>query len=344
MSYKLESRLPGNINNLRYADDTTLMAESEEELKSLLMRVEEESEKVHLKWNIKKSKIMASGPITSWQIEGGKAEAVTHFLLLGSADGDYSREIRWLLLGRKAKTILDSVLKCKDITFLKNGPYSQSYVLSNRHVQMWEWDNKGEDCWRTDAFQLWYWRRLMRVPWKARCSNQSILRFINPEYSLEGLMLKLKLQYFGHLMWTADSLEKTLMLGKTEGRRKEGDRGWAIWMASLIQWTWLWANSRRWWGTGQPGLLHSMGSQSWTWLGNWLTTAFISKVVFLSKRKSVCTLHICPEAATVAASPLKSNVFRKRQLTMLLYCSKGQVGWLWILVYWYSKLQKSKEY
>ena len=116
-------------------------------------------------------------------------------------------------------------------------------------------------CQRIDAFKLWFWRRLLGVPWTVRKSNQSILKKINPEYSLEGLMLKLKLQHFGHLMWRADSLEKTLMRGKIEGKRR---RGWQImrsWMASLTQWTWVWANSRRWWWTGKPGMLQSMGSQ-----------------------------------------------------------------------------------
>ena len=118
-----------------------------------------------------------------------------------------------------------------------------------------------KENWRTDAFELWYWRRLLRVPWTARRSNQSILKEINNEYSLEELMLKLKLQYFGHLMRRTDSLEKTLMLGKIKAGGEGIDRGWDGWMASPIQWTWIWASSRSWWWTGKPGMLQSMGSQ-----------------------------------------------------------------------------------
>ena len=122
------------------------------------------------------------------------------------------------------------------------------------------WTIKKAECWRIDAFELWCWRRLLRVPWTARRSNQSILKEIIPEYSLEGLMVKLKLQYFGHLIWRTDSLEKTLMPGKKAGG--EGDnRGWDGWMASQTQWTWVWASSGSWWWTGKPGMLQSMGSQ-----------------------------------------------------------------------------------
>ena len=127
--------------------------------------------------------------------------------------------------------------------------------------------NECKELMWVDAFELWCWRRLLRVPLTARISNQSILEEISPEYSLEGLMLKLKLQYFGHLMRRTDSLEKTLMLGDTEGRRRREDRGWNGWMTSLTWWTWVWANSGSWWWTGKPGMLWSMGSQ---WVGhNW---------------------------------------------------------------------------
>ena len=166
---------------------------------------------------------MASSPITSWKINGEKVETVSDFIFLGSkitADGDCSLEIeRHLLLGRKAMTNLDSIFESRDIA--NKGLASQSYGFSSGHVWMWELDHK-VNCWRTDASELWCWRRLSRVLWTAR-SNQSILKEISPEYSLEGLMLKLKLQYFGHLMWRTDFLEKTLMLGKIEGRKR---RGW----------------------------------------------------------------------------------------------------------------------
>ena len=165
-----------NINNLRYVDDTTLMAEREEELKSLLMKVKEESEKVGLKLNIKTTKIMASGPITSWQIDGEKMETVRDFIFGGSkitADGDYSHEIkRHLLLGRKAMTNLDSLLKSRRHYFASKGPSSQSYGFSSSHVWCESWTIKKDEHQRIDAFELWCWRRLLRVPWTARRSNQ----------------------------------------------------------------------------------------------------------------------------------------------------------------------------
>ena len=123
---------------------------------------------------------------------------------------------------------------------------------------MWNLDHKAEH-WRIDAFELWCWRRLLRVPWTARRSNQSILKEISSDCSLEGLMLKLKLQYFGHLMQRTDSLEKTLMLGKIEGRRKGDNEGWDGWMTSLTWWIWVWANFGIWWWTGKPSMLQSMG-------------------------------------------------------------------------------------
>ena len=144
--------------------------------------------------------------------------------------------------------------------FADKGPYSLSYGFSSSHVWMWELDH--EEGWALKNwcfFELWCWRRFLRVPWTARRSNQSILKEINPEYSLEGLMLKF--QYFDHLMWRADLLEKTLMHRKIEGRRRWGNRGWHGWIASLTQWTWIWANTGSKWRTGKPGMLQSMGSQ-----------------------------------------------------------------------------------
>ena len=188
------------------------MAESKEELKSLLMKVKEESEKVGLKVNIQKTKIMASGPITSWQKDG---ETVTEFILGGSkitADGDCSHEIkRHLLLGRKVMINLESLLKSRAITLPTKVRLVKAMVFPVVMDGCESWTIKKAECRRIDAFELWCWRRLLRVPWTARRLNQSILKEIRPEYSLEGLMLKLKLQYFGHPMRRTDSSEKTLM-------------------------------------------------------------------------------------------------------------------------------------
>ena len=217
-----------NINNLRYADDTILMAESKEELKSLLMKVKEESEKekVGLKLNIQKTKIMASGPITSWQIDGGIVETMTDFIFCGSkitADDDCSREIkRCLVLGKKVMTSPDSILKSRDITLPTNVHLVKAMVFPVVMYGCESWTIKKAECRRIGAFELWCWRRLLRVPWTARRSKQSILKEIRSEYYLEGLMLKVKLQYFGLLMGRTDVLEKILILGKIEGGRRKG--------------------------------------------------------------------------------------------------------------------------
>ena len=183
--------------------------------------MKEESEKVGLKLNIQKAKIMASGPITSWQIE---VETVAGFIFRGSkvtADGDCSHEIkRRLLLRRKVMANLDSILKSRDITLLTKVCLVKAMVFPVVMYGCESWTIKKAESRRIDAFELWCWRRLLRVPWTARRSNQSIIKEISPGFSLEGLMLKLKLQYFGHLMRRADSFEKTLMLGKIEGRRR----------------------------------------------------------------------------------------------------------------------------
>ena len=195
-----------HINNLRYADDTALMVKSEEELQSFLMKVKEESEKVGLKLSIPKTKIMASSPITSWLIDG---EMLADFILGGSkitADGGRSHEIkRRLLLGRKVMTNLDSILKRRDITLPTKVHLVKAMVFPVVMYGCESWTMKKAEIRRTDAFELWYWRKLLRVPWTARRSNQSILKEINSEYSLEGLLLKLKPQYFGHLMRRTDS-------------------------------------------------------------------------------------------------------------------------------------------
>ena len=187
------------------------------------MKVKEESEKVGLKLNIQKTKIMASGPITSWKIDGKTVERVTHFTFLGSqitADGDCSHEIkRCLLLGRKVMTKLDSILKSRDITLLTKVHLVKAMFFPVVVYEYESWTIKKAEHQRIDAFELWCWRRLLRVPWTARKSNQSILKEISPEYSLERLMLKLKLQYFGNLMQSVDSLEKSLMLGKRQEQK-----------------------------------------------------------------------------------------------------------------------------
>ena len=187
------------------------------------MKVKEESEKVALKLNIQKTKIMASGPITSWEIDG---ETVSDFIFLGckiTADGACSHEIkRHLLLGRKVMTNLDSIFKSRDITLPTSVRLVKAMVFPVVMYGCESWTVKKAERQRIDAFELWCWRRLLRVPWTARTSNQSILKEISPGCSLEGLMLKLKLQYFGHLTRRVDLLVKTLMLGGIGGRRRRG--------------------------------------------------------------------------------------------------------------------------
>jgi len=224
------------------------------------MKVKEESEKVGLKLNVQKTKIIASSSIISWQIDGETVETVADFIdfIFGgskiTADGDCSHEIkRHLLLGREFMTNLDSIFKSRDITLSTKFRLVKVMVFPVI-MNGCETIKKAKHR-RTDAFELWCWRRLLRVPWTARRFNQSILKEISPGCSLEGLMLKLKLQYFGQLMWLADSFEKTLMLWKVDGRRRRGNRGWDGWMASPTQCTWIWVDSgsRLW--TGRPGML-----------------------------------------------------------------------------------------
>jgi len=187
--------------------------------------VKEVSEKVGLKLNIQKTKIMASGPITSWEIDGETVDTVSDFIFLGSkitADGDCSHEIkRRLLLGRKVMTNVDSILKSRDITTLPTNVHLvKAMVFPVVMYGCESWTIKKAERRRIDAFELWCWRRLLGVPWTTRRSNQSILKEISPGCSLEGLMLKLKFKYFGHLMRRADSFEKTLILGKIEDRTR----------------------------------------------------------------------------------------------------------------------------
>ena len=192
------------------------------------MKVKEKSEKAGLQLNIQKTKIMASSPITSWQIDGEIRETVADFIFWGSkitADGDCSHEIkRCLLLQRKVMTNLDSILKSWDFTLPTKVHLVKAMVFPVVMYGCESWTIKKAEHQKIDGFELWCWKRLLRVPWTARRSNQSILKEISPEYSLEGLMLKLKLQYFGHLIWKTDSSEKTLMLGGIGGRRRRGQQ------------------------------------------------------------------------------------------------------------------------
>ena len=227
---------------------------------------------------------MASGPITSWEIDGEIVETVSEFILEGSkitADGDCSHEIkRRLLLGRKVMTNLDSILKSSDITLATKFRLVKAMVFPVVMYGCESWTVKKAERWRIYAFELWCWSWLLRAPWTARRSNEFILKEISPRCSLEGLVLKLKLQYFGHLVQRVDSLGKTLMLAGIGGRRRGDDRGWDGWMASPTQWTWVWVKSRRWWWTGRPDVLQFMQSRrvghdwatelNWTEL-NWST-------------------------------------------------------------------------
>ena len=268
MKHKLESKLPGEILITSDMQMTSSLQQKVKRYWSILMRVKEESEKSGLKLNIWKTKIMAPSPITSWQISGEVMETMTDFIFLGSkitADGVCSHKIkRRLLLGRKAMTNLDSILKSRDITLPTKVHLVKAMVFPVVMYGCESWVIKKAEHWRIDASELWCWRGLWKVPWIARRSNQSILKDISPEYSLEGLMLKLKLQYFGHLMWRTDLLEKTLMLGKIEGRGRRGQQRMR-WLDGhefvQTQWTWVWTSSGSWWWTGRPGMLQFMVSQ-----------------------------------------------------------------------------------
>ena len=207
---------------------------------------------------------MASGPITSWQIDGETMETVRDYF------PGLQNHCRWWLQAWNLKTLAlweksyDQPgwrIQKQRHYFANKGSSSQSYGFPVVMYECESWTVKKAECRRIDAFELWCWRRLLRVPWTARRSNQSILKEISPGISLEGMMLKLKLQYFGHLMWRADSL-KRLWCWEGLGAGGEGDdRGWDGRMASLTWWTWVWVGTGSWWWTGKPGVLQSMGSQ-----------------------------------------------------------------------------------
>ena len=251
-----------NINNLRYADDTTLVVESEEELKSLLMKVKEESEKVGLKINIQKTKIMASGPITLWQIDEETVETVAD-LTFGSskitADGDCSHEIkRCLLLESKVMTNLDSTLKSRDIT-LPTNVHLQGYGFSSSHVWIWELDYKESWVWKNWCF----WTVVLEKTLESSLDCKKI-QPIHP---------KILSVHWKDWCWSWNSntlvtwceelthLKRPWFWGRLKVGGEGDDRGWAGWMASPTQWTWVWVNSGSWWWTGRPSMLRSMGSQ-----------------------------------------------------------------------------------
>ena len=238
------------------------------------MKVKEESEKVGLKFNIQKQRSWYPVPSLHGK-QMGKQWKQWETILGGpkiTADGDCSHEIkRCLLLGRKTMTNLDSILKSRDIILPTKVCLVKALVFPVLMYGSESWTIKKAEHQRTDASELWCWRRLLRVPWTARRSNQLILKEINIEYSLEGLTLKLKLQYFGHLMWRTDSMEKILMLGKTEGKRRR-ERQKMRWLDGITDWMDVsLVSCGSWWWTGKPGVLQYMGLQSWTCLSWWWT-------------------------------------------------------------------------
>ena len=208
-------------------------------------------------------------------------------------------KLRRLLFGRKVMTNLDNILKSRHIILSAKVHLVKAMVFPVVMYGCESWSIKKAECRRIDAFELWCWRRLLRVSWPEKRSNQSILKEISPEYSLEGLMLCWISKCLGHLMWRTDSSEKTLMLGMIEGGRRGDDRGWDGWMASPTQWTWIWVNSRSWWWTGKHGMLQSMGLQSLTRLNDWTE-----------------------DSNTLALFPTSSHKFSSVMCSLLLYNSR----------------------
>jgi len=323
-----------NINNLRYADDTTLVANSKEELKSLLMKVKEESEKVGLKLNIQTTKIMAPCPITSWQIDEETMGVVRDFIL-----GRLQNHCRWWLQPWNIKTLAPwkksydqprRILKSRDITLPKKICLVKAMVFPVVMYGCESWPITKAECQKIDAFELWCWRRLLSVPWTARWSNQPIIKEISPGCSLEGLMLKLKLQYSGHLMWRTDSFEKTLMLGKIEGRRRKGWQ-WMRWLDGITDSMDMNLSKHgSWWWTGRSGVLQSLESQrvghDWATEMNW--TEFLFSLFFSFKNKQ--THAQSPLPSSFLSISLLYSSFWKNICTHFPYflTSKATAGWL----------------
>ena len=219
---------------------------------------------------------MASSSITSWKIDGERVETVVDFIYFWAPKSLQmviaAMKLRHLLLEWKVMTNLDSMLKSRDITLLTKICLVKAMVFPVVMYGYESWTIKKAEHQRIDVFELWCWRRLLKVPWTARITNKSMLKEISPEYSLEALMLKLKIQYFGHLMWRIDSLEKHWCWERLKAEEGD-DRGWDGWIASPTQWTWVWINSGSWLWTGRPGALQSMGSQrvghDWVTELNW---------------------------------------------------------------------------
>ena len=258
-------------------------------------------EKVDLKLNIQKTKIMASGPTTLWQIDGETVETVTGFILGGSkitADGDCSHEIkRCLLLGRKVMTNLDSILKSRDITLSTKVPLVKAMLFPVFMYGCERWTIKKAERRRIDAFELWCCRRLLRVPWTARRSNQSILKEISPEYSLEEMTLKLKLQYFATWCEELIHLKRPWCWERLKAGGQGDNRGWDGWITSPTQWTWVWVSSRRWWRTGRSGMLLSMGLQrvwhDWASELNWVSWIISGEPASVTEGECF-RLHVVP--------------------------------------------------